>query len=45
MSPTLEERTDFLEDGETADAKVLSEGVFHEEEGHADQHHHDNVGD
>ena len=42
---TLEERTDLLEDGQAADAEVLSEGVLHEEHRHADDADHDDVGD
>ena len=42
---TLEERAHLLEDGEAADAKVLAKAVFHEEEGHANEQHHDDIGD
>ena len=42
---TLEHWADFLVDGETADAKVLSEPVFHEQQGNADERDHNHVGD
>ena len=42
---TLEHGADFLVDGETADAEVLTKAVFHEQQRHADQRNHDDVGD
>jgi len=41
----LKKWADFLENREAADAKILSDAVFHEQQGHSYQDHHDNVWD